>query len=112
MNKKQKDDQAIARYIDAYIDLYGYISSKVLVDTFGIHRVTASKQISAYRDANPGNLRFKTEEQRHEKTFTFKKRALLSSSLDYLNAIDLVFPPTSTSTTGKKQLKGNDNAKD
>lgn len=91
MNQKEAFDLVLFRFIDAHLDLYGYVQTKTICDQFYMHRTRASAVMTKYREKQPGNTRFNVNEKRHDKAYTFKKRFLKTSSLEFLNGVEVVF---------------------
>lgn len=94
MTQKDAFELAVLKFIDAYLDLNGEINSVVLTTQFPIHRTKASKILGVYLDLDgtPASLRYSHAKRKYEKGYLFKKRYLTGSSLQYLDAIELVFP--------------------
>lgn len=91
MSQKEALDLAHARFIDAHLDLYGYIDAKTLCEKFSVCRTKASRCISRYRKAYPSNSRFNVDKGQHERTFTFAKAFPEESSLTILSAADTLY---------------------
>ncbi|RZQ33220.1 hypothetical protein [Vibrio vulnificus] len=89
--QKEAFDLVLMKFIDAHLDLYGHIQTKTICDQFYMHRTRASAAMTKYREFKPSNTRFNVTEKRHDKSYTFEKVFLKTSSLEYLNSVELVF---------------------
>ncbi|EGR4214305.1 hypothetical protein DDN60_17425 [Vibrio cholerae] len=91
MTQKDSFDLVLMKFIDAHLDLYGFIQAKTICEQFYMHRTRASSAMTMHLDKKPSNSRYNLRLKRHEKTYTFKKHFLKSSSLLFLNSIEEVF---------------------
>lgn len=93
MKKTQKGafDLVLMKFIDAHLDLYGHIQTKTICEQFYMHRTRASAAITKYRDFKPSNTCFNVTDKCHEKSDTFEKVFLKTSSPEFLNSVELVY---------------------
>ncbi|KJG37774.1 hypothetical protein UA32_12540 [Photobacterium angustum] len=91
--RKEKFNDVVFKFIDAHVDLYGYINVSVLSELFGIHRTSASGLLARYKELKPSNLEYVLQgtNSRYVKRFSFEKVVLKSESSIFLNSIYLVY---------------------
>lgn len=97
ITQKEAFDLVLMKFIDAHLDLYGYIQTKIICEQFHMHRTRASRAMTEYRNAKPSNTRYNVNDKRHEKSYTFEKEFLKTSSFEFLNSVEVVFDTKTTS---------------
>ncbi|WP_104046320.1 hypothetical protein [Vibrio jasicida] len=93
MNSTEVQLRAILRYIDAHLELNGWINSPQIMEVFRIQRQKASQAFGTYKDLQPTNMHFDSSKKRYVILTTFKRAVLKKedSALGYLDSIDMVF---------------------
>ncbi|MCG9657609.1 hypothetical protein [Vibrio mediterranei] len=84
---------SIYRYIEAYIEVYGSVSSKDITQMFGCHRSYASSVLTNYKLHAPGNLNVGHDGITHSPSNQYTRYFLASKdcSKAYLLAIHQVY---------------------
>lgn len=81
MTQTEIFDKVIMRFIEAHVELFGYVSIRDISKAFGLQRQKASRVMRKYKDFAGTNVYYNTSESRYNQTIEFKRRVLGSEDV-------------------------------